>query len=89
MNKDLKSMEKEIVDINERNEEGIFRDGENLKLKELETKKTKMLEPMFHQDGGTGGRGCGETHKGDVTQVPPNFRDFLGNGGWGDITYIT
>jgi hypothetical protein len=43
---------------------------------------------MFHQDGGTGGRGCGETHKGDVTRVPPNFRDFLGNGGRGDVTYI-
>ena len=44
--------------------------------------------PMFHQDGGTGGRGCGETHKGDVTRVPPNFRDFLGNGGRRDVTYI-
>jgi hypothetical protein len=38
---------------------------------------------MFHQDGGTGGRGCVGTHKGDVTRVPPNFRDFLGNGGRG------
>jgi hypothetical protein len=35
---------------------------------------------MFHQDSGTGGRGCGETHKGDVWKYPQILGIF---GKWG------
>jgi hypothetical protein len=35
---------------------------------------------MFHQDSGTGGRGCGETRKGDVWEYPQILGIF---GKWG------
>jgi hypothetical protein len=37
---------------------------------------------MFHQDSGTGGRGCGETHKGDVWKYP-QILGILGKWGTG------
>jgi hypothetical protein len=36
---------------------------------------------MFHQDSGTGVRGSGETHRGDVWEHPQILGKFMGVGG--------
>lgn len=44
MNKDIKEVEEEIVELYERNVDGFFNEEENTGLRILETSKRKMLD---------------------------------------------